>query len=251
MVLFAVLAAAPFWGLGLWGLLHPARLTGALARNWSNIQDELARTAADSTGTAVLALASGFCLAAAACYGLRGTRAGIRTLVTVPLLIPPVLFGVAMVAFWNHPGWRGAVASTPLLLVIAKVLLVLPIVTWPMTAVLSGLDRTLFESMSLAGARWRHLLRYLFLPAVLPHLPLLGLAAFLLSAAEFEVSALLSPPGWTPFSVRLFSLLHYGVDDVVAGLALVGFALAVIVALAATWLMRRAFLTSRAHGPKS
>jgi len=242
LILLAVLFAAPFWILGLWGLLHPVRLAGALARNWPNIQDELARTAVDSSAAAFLALLAGFCLAAVACCGVWGARSGVKALFSLPLFLPPVLFGVALVAFWNQPGWRGAVASTPVLLVIAKALLVLPVVTWPMVAVLSGLDRALFESFSLAGARWRHHLRHLFLPAVQPHLPLLGLAAFLLAAAEFEVSTLLSPPGWTPFSVRLFSLLHYGVDDLVAGLALVGFSLAVVLALAATWLAQREFL---------
>jgi ABC-type spermidine/putrescine transport system permease subunit II len=242
LVMLAVLAAAPFWVLGSWGLTRPVRLAGALARNWPNVQDELARTAVDSSAAAILALAGGFCLAAAASHGWRATRTGLKALFTVPLLIPPVLLGVAMVGFWNQPDWRGAVASTPVLLVIAKSLLILPIVAWPMAAVLAGIDRSLLESVSLAGGRWRHFLRYLFLPAVLPHLPILGLAGFLLAAAEYEVSTLLSPPGWTPFSVRLFSLLHYGVDDVVAGLALVGFCLAVVAALAATWLMREEFL---------
>jgi ABC-type Fe3+ transport system permease subunit len=241
-VLLSMLWVFPFWLLSGWGLLHPGRLIGSLSATWPNVQDEIARTVVDSASAMLVVLLIAFLAAATASYGVRILRSLTKCLFALPLLIPPVLLGVGMVVFWNQPGWRGDLASSPVVLIMGKALLLLPIVAWPIVAILATMERDLIESLALDGGGWRAFVRYLLFPAVRPHLPLLGLIAFLLAFGEFEVSTLLSPPGWTPFSVRLFTLLHYGVDDVVAGLSLVGFAGTVLVAFLAAWMTRIRFL---------
>ena len=52
--------------------------------------------------------------------------------------------------------------------------------------------------------------------------------AFVMSVGELSASLLVLPPGVTTIAVRIFQLLHYGVDDRVAALAL-----SVFVAMAA------------------
>lgn len=237
-----VLWVGPFWGLSVWAGLHPVRLLRALSETWPTVRDEIMRTTLDSAATAAGALVIAFFAASVACYGSRGLKLPAKILFTFPLLLPPVLLAVGMVSFWNQPGWRGDLAATPAVLLLGKTLLVLPILSWAMVAVLSTLDRSLIEASVLDGAGWRSFSVHLLLPALRPHVPLLSLVAFLLTFGEFEVSALLSPPGWTPFSVRLFTLLHYGVDDVVAGLSLIGFIGTLLFALVATWLARVRFL---------
>ena len=55
---------------------------------------------------------------------------------------------------------------------------------------------------------------------------------FVLSVGELSASLLVLPPGVTTISVRIFQLLHYGVDDRVAALALSVFAAMAAIAMA-------------------
>jgi ABC-type spermidine/putrescine transport system permease subunit II len=52
-------------------------------------------------------------------------------------------------------------------------------------------------------------------------------------------SILVVPPGVTTVPIRVFGLIHAGVDDQVAGLCLVVFAGVVAVVAAASWLLQR------------
>lgn len=247
-VVLCALWVAPMWALGAWAVTRPLRLVQALAATWSTVWDEIARTLVDSAAAVAAAGLVALVASSAALCGARGLRPATKAVFTIPILVPPVLLGVGMVSFWNQPGWRGEFASTPGMLVLGKAVLLLPVLAWVMVVVLSTIDRSLVEAMVLDGAGWRKLLRHLFFPAVRPHLALLGLAGFLLAFGEFEASTLLSPPGWTPFPVRLFTLLHYGVDDAVAGLALVGFVTTVGFGLAVAWLARGYLLADEGQG---
>jgi iron(III) transport system permease protein len=71
-----------------------------------------------------------------------------------------------------------------------------------------------------------------------------GAAAFLAAAAismgDVAASILVTPPGVTTVAIRVFGLIHYGVDDQVAALSLVTAVGSVAVAVAAVGLARRA-----------
>ena len=71
--------------------------------------------------------------------------------------------------------------------------------------------------------------------------------AFALSMSELSATLLVTPPGVTPLIVRLFGLLHYGVDAPAAAICLTLFALCVLLAfVAAPW-----SLFSEARGEKA
>jgi iron(III) transport system permease protein len=59
------------------------------------------------------------------------------------------------------------------------------------------------------------------LPLLAPTLVLWWSLLFILAWGELDASVLVAPPGWTPVSVRLFSLMHYGPSSMVAALSLV------------------------------
>jgi iron(III) transport system permease protein len=62
------------------------------------------------------------------------------------------------------------------------------------------------------------------LPLRLPGLAAAAGIALVLAISELSATLLVLPPGVTTISVRIFQLLHYGVDDRVAALALSVFA---------------------------
>ena len=72
--------------------------------------------------------------------------------------------------------------------------------------------------------------------------PAVGLA-FLLSLAvglgDLAASILVVPPGVATLSIHIFSLLHYGVEDQVAGICLALVGLLAVVAAGAWSIMKR------------
>ena len=65
------------------------------------------------------------------------------------------------------------------------------------------------------------------------------LAVFAAAAGDLACSILVIPPGVTTVPIRVFGLIHAGVDDQVAGLCLVVFAGLAAVVAAAIWLLQR------------
>jgi iron(III) transport system permease protein len=65
------------------------------------------------------------------------------------------------------------------------------------------------------------------------------LAAFALASGELDASILVVPPGVSTLPIHIFGLIHYGVDDQVAGVSLFLFAAFVVYALAFLWVARR------------
>ena len=72
------------------------------------------------------------------------------------------------------------------------------------------------------------------------------LAVFAVAMGDLAASILVVPPGVTTVPIRVFGLIHAGVDDQVAGLCLTMFAGVALVVVAAVWLLQRheKFVTS-------
>ena len=62
---------------------------------------------------------------------------------------------------------------------------------------------------------------------------------FILAVGDLAASILVVPPGVSTLSIRIFLLLHYGVEDRVAGICLTQVATLAALALAALWIARR------------
>ena len=65
------------------------------------------------------------------------------------------------------------------------------------------------------------------------------LVVFALSMGELSATALVVPPGTPPLSVRLLTLLHYGVEDRVAAICLAMTIASWAIGLAVIALLRR------------
>jgi len=76
------------------------------------------------------------------------------------------------------------------------------------------------------------------LPCRLAALGLAWLVALAVALGDLAASILVVPPGVTTLSIRIFGLLHYGVEDQVAGICLALIAMFAAVAAGAVWLAR-------------
>ena len=77
------------------------------------------------------------------------------------------------------------------------------------------------------------------LPCRLWAVALAWIVALAVALGDLAASILVVPPGVTTLSIRIFGLLHYGVEDQVAGICLALVAIFAAIAAAGTWLARR------------
>lgn len=189
------------------------------------------------TCAATAAVTAGWFVATAARRGgwsFWGSMLGLALLLAVP---GPVL-GIVLIRFFNQPSIPGLVFlydRTICAPVLATTLRALPIVALILWHGISALPDAVIEAAKLDGAsRWQRW-RFVEIPQCWPVIGCGWLVAMALSIAELSASILVVPPGVTTLAIRIFNLMHYGVEDRLGGLCLFTILLFVVL----TWLAER------------
>jgi iron(III) transport system permease protein len=203
------------------------------------------------------------CLAASAAVAMAlalawwSRRGGARAMVVagvaaVCLAVPGPVLGLAVIALLNRPAspWLWYLYDrsifAPWLCLTVRALPAAILVLWHG---LRSVPEAVLESAAIDGAGgWARFWR-IVLPMRWPVVAVAWLVAFAVSLGDLAASILVVPPGLATLSIRVFDLLHAGVDDRVAGICLfvVGAMLAIGALIA--WLTRTAAgLDRRGHG---
>lgn len=185
---------------GLLFLLVP--LTALIARvEWSTLWVDVTSSAALAalglslgTGAAATALcaAVGIPLAVVIARSTTRTAAVLRAVVTVPLVLPPMVGGVALLYLFGRTGWLGALGLpfTTLAVVLAQVFVALPFLVLAVEGALrtTGVD---FERTAASlGASRATILRRVTLPLAAPGIVAGVVLCFARAIGEFGATAL-------------------------------------------------------------
>jgi iron(III) transport system permease protein len=161
------------------------------------------------------------------------------------LTIPGPLLGIGLIRLLNQP--PGATLAPLAALYdsnfapwLVQTLRALPLVTLILWAALGTIPRVMLDAAATDGAGWWGQLLRIALPQRWQAVAAAWLVGFAVAVGEVAATVLVMPPGRsTAISVRIFQLLHYGVDDRVAAISLVlVLATATMTAIAATMLKR-------------
>ena len=177
-------------------------------------------------------------------------RTVARGLVVLPLVMPPVVAGVALLAAFGRRGLVGAwldrtlgvqITFTTWAAVIATAFVSLPLVVLAVEAGLRSADRRLEEAAaSMGGSRW-YVLRRVTLPLLAPQIVAGAVLAWARALGEFGATLMFAGnlPGRTQtLPLEVFQVAQTDPQGAtVLAIAMVGMSLAVIVAL------RRRFLS--------
>ncbi len=260
-------AAAPALVLGLVAVLPLASLvykaglgTAATADGWERVwsfdklQSEL--TAAVGLHARELEQTMWLGLSVATAAVVLGTSIGWRLrlsrrlpMVTLAGLafaisVPGPLLGLCVIELLNHPtdSWLSfltrAYDDTLLAPWMVQTARFTPAAALVMAAGFARVSSTLIESARSDGAGWLQILLLVALPVNAVMLAVAWLVVFALSTGELAATILVMPPGPPTLTIRLFALLHYGVEDRVAAISIVFLAALSAVAAATVWLAR-------------
>lgn len=158
------------------------------------------------------------------------------------LAVPGPLVGLAVIWLLNRPGWHtlnmlyDRTILAPWLVLTVRALAPAILVLWH---ALRRLPAEMLDGAALDGAGWLTRLWRIALPCRIPAVCLAWLIAFAVALADLAASILVAPPGMTTLSIRIFGLLHAGVEDYVAGICLSQTILFGVLAAGILWLATR------------
>lgn len=135
----------------------------------------------------------------------------------LPIVIPEICMGVALLAFFARLGWWSSVAVLPWPLnlstiIIAHVAFCFPFVAIVVRARMAGFNRELEEaSKDLGASEWQTFWSVIY-PFMQPGVVAGALLAFTLSLDDFVITFFTSGPETVTFPVKVYSLVRRGVS---------------------------------------
>jgi spermidine/putrescine transport system permease protein len=158
----------------------------------------------------------------------------------LPIVIPEICMGVALMAFFIGTGWRTDL-PWPLNLapiVIGHIAFSFPFVAIVVRARMAGFDRALEEaSKDLGAGEWQTFCN-ITLPYMQPGLIAGGLLAMTLSLDDFVITFFTSGPETLTFPVKVYSMVRFGATPVVNAASTVLIVVTVLLTVIAMRLQR-------------
>lgn len=147
-------------------------------------------------------------------YQFRG-RGFTEASLYVPIVIPEVVMGIAMLAFFAQLGVQLGLGTV----IIAHTAFAIPFVTLTVRTRLHGFDRRMEEAAMDLGADEWETFRRITLPIILPGVVAGALLAFTLSLDDYIITLFTAGPGATTLPLRVFAMLKQAVTPKVNALS--------------------------------
>jgi ABC-type spermidine/putrescine transport system permease subunit I len=142
-------------------------------------------------------------------------RAGVRVLMTLPIMIPGLLIGVSLLILFTS---AFDIRLSPQTAVIGQAVFTTPFVLLIVATRLEGFDLSLERAASDLGANTFRRLRYVVLPLIAPSVFAGALFAFTLSLDEFIITLFLIG-GANTLPIYIFTQIRFGITPEVNALA--------------------------------
>ena len=195
----------------------PSSYARALQVAWPELLRSVLMAAVAASVMTVL----GLILAYASARGRRGFGTAIDAALLSSFAIPGTVLGVGLIHVWNRPPPFDWVYGTAVILVFAAVARFAAIAQQVTLAAIVRVDRQFEEAAFVSGVSWPRTLVSVLIPLIWPALAVAWTAGFVLTLGELSASVLVAPAGFQTITMRIFSLMHYGVDDTVAALSVI------------------------------
>jgi spermidine/putrescine transport system permease protein len=166
--------------------------------------------------------------------GFGGGRGATMVLLFLPMVIPEVVLGAALLTFFGAVGLRLSLTTV----VIAHVVFSISYVALVVRARLAGLDPALEEAARDLGAGPFETFRRVTLPLALPGIAASALLVFTLSIDDYVVTSFVAGVGATTLPLHVYSMLRVGVTPEVNAVSTLLLAGTIILIVAAQRLLR-------------
>ena len=167
-------------------------------------------------------------------FRFRG-KAAYEGFMALPIVIPEICMGVAMMAFFARIGWPTDLPWPISLsnITIAHIAFSFPFVAVIVRARLVGFNRELEDASKDLGANEWQTMRHILLPYMMPGVVAGALIAFTLSLDDFVITFFTAGPETITLPVKIFSMVRFSVTPEVNAASTVLIVITVIATVAA------------------
>ena len=215
-----------------------ARWSGFSLRWYSEVatNEDMQRSLRNSATVAAFATPIATILAtmAALAYA-RKARSPPETLLVLPLLVPEIVGGIAILLFFVLAG----IPLGRISIILAHVVFLIPLAYLPIRARLEGLDPALAEAAADLHAPPWPTFRHIIFPLIAPGIAAGAMLAFIGSLGDVVISYFVSGPGATTLPVYVFGMVRMGVTPAVNAISTLLLTASVSIFIAATLITRR------------
>ncbi len=159
----------------------------------------------------------------------------------LPIVIPEICMGVAMLAFFARIGWPSDLPWPVNLgaITIAHISFSFPFVAVIVRARLANFNRELEEAAKDLGATEWQTLRDVVIPYMRPGLVAGALLAFTLSLDDFVITFFTAGPNTVTFPVKVYSMVRFSVTPEVNAASSVLIVITLVITTIGLWLQNR------------
>jgi iron(III) transport system permease protein len=150
--------------------------------------------------------------------GRKGT-AFLEYMSVIPFAIPPTILGVGLIKVWNRQ-WIDLIYNSSIIVVLAYVAHCIPFAIRLTSSGVKQLSPSLEEVGHLHSSSRGKVMRKILLPLCTPSLAVGFFITFVLSFGDLGTTLLVIPPGRETIPVKIYNLMHYGAEQMVAALCL-------------------------------
>lgn len=140
--------------------------------------------------------------------------------VMLPFAVPAIVLGIGMIKVWNHP-WTNFIYGSSVIIIFGYIARFIPFGIWSLQSNLKQIPIHLEEAGLLNTSSWSKILRKIVAPLCKPGLMTGFFIIFILSLGELATTLLIIPPGKSTLPIKIYNLMHYGAEHMVAALSLI------------------------------
>ncbi|GAA0236318.1 ABC transporter permease [Haladaptatus pallidirubidus] len=179
----------------------------------------------------ILATVIGILLSSTAAYAIGRFDFRFRNLLDaatfLPLMIPQIILGLALLLFLQHFGLVGNLFGLSLALAVYTT----PYATRSILAAMNNFDRSTEEAaMNLGADEIQTFVRITF-PSLLPGLLTAAIFSFVVSYSNLQIAVFLQGAGMTPIPVRIFAQMQFGASPVIAAVSTINIVIVLLAIL--------------------
>ena len=167
-------------------------------------------------------------------------KQAITSATFLPLIIPQIILGIALLIFLNTFGLVGNIAG----LSIAVAVYATPFATQSLLIAIENFDEHLEEAAQMLGADEIQTFLRVTVPCLLPGIMSAGILSFIISYSNLQIAVFMQGPGIVPVPVRIFSQMQFGATPIIAAIATIN----IVITLIAIIVVERLFGAAEALG---
>lgn len=148
----------------------------------------------------------------------------------LPFAVPAIVLGIGMIKVWNH-SWTNLIYGSSMVIIFGYIARFIPFGIWSVQSNIKQIPVHLEEAGILYTRSWQRIFRKIIIPLCHPGLMAGFFIIFILSLGELATTLLIIPPGRSTLPIKIYNLMHYGAEHLVAALSLILIGLIILFSL--------------------